>query len=189
MYRTFVQDLHNAHRRLECVLTLLRLQVDAIRSKNEPAVYRFLSNAVSYMHNFPRLSHHACEELIWTRLVEHEKGCEELCIKLTKQHNSFNEQEVELLLNLRRAQAGESKAPGEIKRIGTTYCELHADHIKREEVDALPLAKSLLGDDEWETIIGKSRLVRDPFDMADKLKSYEALYNYLTASSDEQSLN
>ena len=174
MYRTFVQDLHNAHRRLECVLTLLRLQVDAIRSKNEPAVYRFLSNAVSYMHNFPRLSHHACEEL---------------CVKLTKQHNSFNEQEVELLLNLRRAQAGESKAPGEIKRIGTTYCELHADHIKREEVDALPLAKSLLGDDEWETIIGKSRLVRDPFDMADKLKSYEALYNYLTASSDEQSLN
>lgn len=189
MYRTFVQELYDAHRRMECVLTLLRLQIDAIRPHNEPAVYTFLSNAVNYMHNFPRLNHHVCEELIWKRLITRDHRSLELCSGLTSQHHTFQEQEAALLFSIRRAQAGESGAVAEIKRIGTAYCELHADHIKREELDALPMAVEQLGFDEWHTIIGEAKLVRDPFDMDDKLKGYEALYEYLVAVPEERTIN
>ena len=189
MYRPFIQNLHDAHRRMECVLTLLRLQIDSLRPQNDPAVYTFLSNAINYMHNFPRLNHHACEELILNRLIAHERGSRELCAGLTQQHQTFQEQESQLLLQIRRAQASESDAVTNIRKIGTTYCEMHADHIRREERDALPMAVDTLRVEEWQTIIGQSRLVRDPFDRTDRMKGFEALYEYLVASPEAHSVN
>ena len=177
--KEIVQALSDTHRRMEHVLTLVRLQVDSLQPANDTAGCRFLKNAFGYMHNYPGLVHHPTEEIIFTRLTAHAPETHALCNRLTKQHAEFGRQETSLMRHIRNLQSGETSAYRHAKELGLAYCAAHADHIRSEEVDLIPQALKWLPEEDWKDIGARSQKMIDPLLEWHALKRYNNLYDYL----------
>lgn len=178
-HKEIVEALSDTHRRMEHVLTLVRLQVDALQPGNDIAGCRFLKNAFGYMHNYPGLVHHPTEEIMFTRLVARAPEAQTLCTQLTEQHKDFGRQETTLMRHLRNLQSGEVSAYRHTKELGAAYCTAHAGHIRSEEVDLIPQAVKWLPEEDWREIGAHSRQMIDPLLEWHALKKYNNLYDYL----------
>ena len=168
---------------MEHVLNLIRIQADMLHPKTEMNELAFLQKAIGYMHNYPGLIHHPAEELIFERLQNHAPDAEQLCIKLTDQHKQFSILEITLLEYISQAQEGDLGAFELIKKLSSTYCVEHVDHIAVEENDLLPQAVSSLTTDDWLDIGYKSNLDMDPLANPDILQHHESLYDYIMSSN------
>lgn len=182
MNNEIVRTLLDGHRIMERVLTLIRLQVDMLRTTTDAAGFALLTSAVGYMHTSPRLLHHPAEENIFDRLIRHAPHTLALCRRLSEQHKGFGRQETVLLRRLRGAQCGDAAACRDVQQMGTLYCLEHANHIRNEETEALPQAIKWLPETDWRKIGEDSELLADPYSEANALKRYGSLYDYLMAS-------
>lgn len=179
MYKHIAQELTDAHRNMERVLTLIRLQVDTLREGQDAEAYQLLTNAVGYMRNYPGVIHHPVEDLIFGRLVVHAPQTRTVCARLHEQHKSFRRREATLLRRILSAQQGDAEACQQVKKLGTSYCNEHANHIRSEEVEVFPQAARYLSLDEWEEIGDQSRALIDPILERNDLKQFDNLYDYL----------
>ena len=182
MHSKIVESLTSAHRMMEHVLTLIRLQGDMLHSKTRSEEYVFLQKAIGYMHNYPGLIHYPAEEFIFERLQHTEPDLTQLCMQLTEQHNEFNVMETTLFEYINQAQRGEMGARELIQKLAITYCSEQFEHIALEEKDILPQAVALLTTDDWLDIGCKSNLEMDPLGNPDILKRYDNLYDYIMLS-------
>jgi len=179
MYSKIVEALKNAHRMMEHVLTLIRLQADMLHPKTRQEEYVFLKKAIGYMHHYPGLIHYPAEELIFRHLLQSARDSTHLCIKLTEQHNEFNILEATLFKYIRQAQHGETAVRELIQKLINTYCTEQSEHIIMEEEEIFPQAINLLGADDWLDIGCKSNLEMDPLGNPDVLSHHESLYDYI----------
>lgn len=179
MHSKIVETLTNAHRMMEHVLTLIRLQADMLHPKTRQEEYIFLQKAIGYMHHYPGLIHNPAEELIFMHLLDSARDSTQLCIKLTEQHNEFNIIETTLFRYIREAQRGEVSARELIQKLVDTYCTEQSEHMIMEEEEVFPLAINLLGMDDWLDIGYKSNLEMDPLGDPDVLRHHESLYDYI----------
>lgn len=177
--KEIVQTLSNTHRRMEHVLTLVRLQVDALKPTNDVAGYRFLKNAYGYMHNFPGLMHHPTEEILFTRLVVCAPETQALCGRLAGQHKDFGHREVVLMRHIRELQSGAMGAFQRIKELGVSYCKQHADHIQSEELELIPQALKSLTEEDWKGIGAHTKELVDPLLEGHALERFDNLYDFL----------
>ncbi len=175
--------LTNAHRIMEHVLTLIRLQADMLHPLTKGNELAFLQKAIGYMHNYPGLIHHPAEELIFERLRNHAPDTLQLCTKLTEQHKQFSILEITLLEYISQAQKGDKNVCLLIKKLSNTYCLEYVDHISIEENDLLPRAIVLLQKNEWLDIGYKSNLNRDPMSNPSILKHHDNLYDYIMSTN------
>jgi len=178
MHHRIAQELTDAHRNMERVLTLVRLQVDSLKEGQDASGFLLLSNAIGYMRDFPGVIHHPVEDLIFTRLVQHAPETRAVCARLHDQHLNFRRREATLLRRIHSAQGGDAEACREVKRMGTAYCTEHANHIRSEEVEVFPQAERWFGASDWEDIREQSKLIMDPLQERD-LQQYDNLYDYL----------
>jgi hemerythrin-like domain-containing protein len=179
MQHEIARDLIDAHRNMERVLTLIQLQVDSLKAGADPEGFMLLSNAIGYMRNYPGVIHHPTEELIFGRLVANAPETRILCTRLHDQHEVFREQETMLLRRIRHAQGGDLEACRDIKRVGSSYCAEHANHIRAEELDMFPQAIKWLNAYDWDQIGAGARAIIDPALERNDLKQYDNLYDYL----------
>lgn len=177
------KNLTLAHRNMERVLTLIRLQVDSLQDGKDAEGFMLLANAVGYMRNYPGVIHHPVEELIFGKLVEHAPETRTVCARLHDQHQVFRRREAALLRRIRSAQSGDAEACRQVKRIGASYCMEHSNHIRSEEVEVFPQAAELFDAADWDDISAQSRLIIDPVLERSELKQYDNLYDYLMTAS------
>lgn len=183
MHAKFVELLTDAHRMMEHVLTVIRLQADMLNSHSGAEELAFLQKAIGYMHNYPGLIHHPAEDLIFERLQIRSGDASQLCTKLTEQHKQFAILEITLLEYVGQAQEGDQGACELIKKLGNTYCAEHFDHLSVEDNDLLPLAISVLTEEDWLDIGYKSNLDMDPLSNPDLLKHHDSLYDYIMSTN------
>lgn len=183
MHSKIVAPLKNAHRMMEHVLTLIRLQVDMLHAKTRQEEFIFLQKALDYMQNFPSLIHHATEELILDRLRSRVPHYSELCKKLTNQHRQFHIMETRLLEFINQAERGDSSVLEPLKKLTHDYCMAQSDHILMEEQEMLPKAVASLTQDDWLDIGCQSNLQIDPLADPDIVKHYDNLYDYIMSTS------
>ena len=182
MYIRIAEMLASAHRMMEHVLTLIRLQADMLHSETDAKELTFLQKAIAYMHNYPGLIHHPAEELIFERLQNLAPDTTPLCTKLTEQHRQFSILEIALLAYIAQAQQGDKGICGLIKKLSSTYCVEHVDHLSLEENDLLPQAGAFLTRNDWLDIGYKSNLDMDPLANPDVLRHHESLYDYIMST-------
>ena len=182
MHTKIVENLTVAHRMMEHVLTLIRLQADILHREMEAEEFEFLRKAIGYMHNFPGLIHHPAEELIAERLQKQAPGILELCIRLADQHKQFNILEITLLKYIKQAQNGDEHAHGLIKKLCNTYCMEYFNHIAVEEKELLSRAISFLKTKDWLDIGMNTNLAMDPLADPNILKLHENLYDYILST-------
>ena len=171
--------LHKGHGNMQRVLTLVRAQVNMLQGTGDLSGFVLLNNALDYMHNYPGLSHHPAEEILFSKLKVVCPDARASCDKLLAQHRWFGVKEIEMLRMARRAQAGDTVAYTEFRQQMNAYCEAHVDHIGREESEILPLARERLPESDWWEALVKLQAVADPLFSADVRNRYESLYDYL----------
>lgn len=181
MQSGMMQGLSNAHRKMERVLTLIRLQLDMLRTTSSMPGFTLLKNAIGYMRNYPGIAHHPMEEIIFARLAEHAPEARKLCVSLQDQHNDFGRTESALLGHIRSAKSGNPAARQHLLQAGVAYCATHAGHIRSEENEAFPLAIKCLPEVEWRKIGDLAVRLIAPLPSEGALDSYESLYDYLMA--------
>ena len=182
MHSKIVETLKNAHRMMEHVLTLIRLQADMLHPRTRSDEYAFLQKAIGYMHTYPGLIHYPAEEQIFVRLQNSTPETSQLCLRLTEQHIEFNNLETTLFGYINQAQKGDMGVHELIKKSANTYCMEQFDHITMEDKVLLPQAVALLTVDDWLDIGCKSNLAMDPLGDPDTLKHYDNLYDYIIST-------
>ncbi|MHB8404622.1 MAG: hemerythrin domain-containing protein [Gammaproteobacteria bacterium] len=180
-----VQFLCDEHRNMERVLLLIRFQIDMLRGVHDLQGFALLTNAIGYMHNYPGIMHHPCEEIMLARLPALLSSATAICGQVAEQHRLFGSQESTMLLQIREAQAGDTGACGRLKEIGTSYCTVQADHMNTEELEVFPNALKLLPEEDWQEVMAISRAVIDPIFGLGALRRYESLYDYLMTAKVE----
>ena len=182
MHSEIVEILTNAHRMMEHVLTLIRLQADMLHPQTHNDEFVFLQKAIAYMHNYPGLIHHPAEELILHRLENHAPDTHPLCLKLLEQHKQFNIVETTLITYAGQAQQGDKAACELIKELGNTYCMEQFEHTGCEDKEMLPEAIRWLSTEDWLEIGCRSNLKMDPLGNPEILSRYNNLYDYIMAT-------
>ena len=179
------RDLADSHRNMERVLTLVRFQLDSIRD-GEPdgADLKLMGNAVIYMRDYPGVSHHPVEELIFGKLVGYAPEHGITCAQLAGQHRSFGEREAGLLHHIRRARLGDEMSRRHVKDLGLAYCADHSSHIRSEETEVFPGALRWLTPLDWQQVARRSRETIDPELQQRELKRYDNLYDRLMQEDD-----
>ena len=179
MRQSTLDLLHKGHGNIRRVLTLVRTQIDMLQRSGDLSRFTLLNNALDYMHNYPGLSHHPAEEILFAKLKAASSDARKSCEKLQAQHRWFGIQEIEMLKLARRAQAGDTVAQTEFRKQINAYCEAHADHIDREESEIFPLAQEYLPETDWWEALVIVQAASDPLFSADVHDRYESLYDYL----------
>ena len=177
-----IQSLYNEHRNIERVLLLIRFQAETLQGTHDLQAFELLTNAIGYLHNYPGVTHHPCEEIILTRLPVLHPQSNRLCEEVKQQHKRFANQEIAMLRLIREAQSGEARACMELKKIATEYCAEQAKHITCEEAELFPLADQHLRDQDWQEVYRRSKSVIDPIFGQGALQHYQSLYDYLMSS-------
>lgn len=179
MSQDIVLALGLAHRNMERVLTLMRLQLDALQAGSSSQGYTFLNNCILYMYNYPGLLHHPTEEILFTRLARQAPETRELCLRLSAQHQTFHRQETALLKRIRLANNGDPTAWREIKEVGAGYCSDHSEHIRSEDREALPQAVQKLPASDWSEVRHHSKTMLARLSEQRELERNATLYDYL----------
>lgn len=179
MQRRALELLQQGHGNMQRVLTLVRIQVDLLQGSGDLSGFALLSNAVDYMHNYPRFSHHPAEDMLFAKLKVRCSQASSSCDRLQEQHRWFGVQEHELLRLSRRAQAGDAHAYTALRQQANAYCDAHVDHTGREESEIFPLAQDTLRDADWQETLMSLQTNADPLMGPEVLRRYESLYDYL----------
>lgn len=175
------QALTAAHRNMERVLTLIHLKLDTLHETQQESKFQLLTNAISYMQNYPGVSHHPTEDIIVAKLAERAPEHRGFCTQLSDQHQRFSRWEIIMLHKLRGAQAGDAEACREVQAIGKSYCTEHASHIHTEEKELFPRALQFLNAADWDTVADHSRAALDPVFARKELRRFDTLHDYLMA--------
>lgn len=181
MYKRLVTDIVEQHRNMERVLSLIRLQVDSLRSTGDKPSLHLLRNAVRYMEAFPSKVHDAIEEVLYLRLVERQPAAVPLCSRISRQRRIFDHMQSELGRNIDRAQTGDPHTLAMLKHSGVVYCLEYADHMRMEEYGVLPRAERAFGIEDWQTL---SQEADKPSHRGDypELRRSDNLYDFLMST-------
>lgn len=158
MKRDDMQDkalriIHDEHRSLSAVLSALK---ELARLALEPGVkpdFAVLRAMIYYIDAFPERLHHPKEdEHLFTRVLERDPGARALIDELARQHKvgARMVRDLEQLL-LEFEQAGKGVALAFAGAVND-YAQFHWSHMRKEELELLPLASRCLTPADWERI-------------------------------------
>lgn len=165
---------------MEHILVHIHVQTIVMRGAIDLSSITLLKRSIEYMQGYPRLAHHAAEDVLFAKLSSVDRDSQSNCAKLQAQHHWFSAQEVDMLRLLDQARAGDLAVAAALRRCAIGYCLRHAEHIRVEELQLLPRAQRVLPADSWLDVKASLDRVSDPiFGPVSALKRYESLYDYL----------
>jgi len=159
---------------LQC---LGHLAAEASESRRKPDLVLF-HNILDYIESFLNRFHHPKEDdYLFRALLERHPQCRDLIQRLQDEHAEGDD----LLRDLKEALAAcEGNAEpdwiGFANAVGR-YREHQYNHMRSEEMEALPLAREHLTDEDWQEIDAAFCAHDDPLFGDDRSEQYRRLYS------------
>mgnify|MGYP003541657498 CR=1 FL=1 len=155
-FKAPLEMLSACHHRVERQCATLRRLVAHLASRDPDQDARIAAAAVMRYFDTAAKDHHADEETdLFPALVESAAGSDAVCIRelvdsLTLDHRALQSHWQRLRQLLQSVEAGASVplASADVE----PFIHLYERHIAREEVELLPMASRLLGDDALDRI-------------------------------------
>jgi len=170
--------IRDEHRALAAVLHGLLYLVRQTRDKGAPPNYPVLSAMLYYIDAFPERFHHPKEDrYLFRRLRMRCAVAAPLLDRLEAEHRVGAELIRKLEQSLARYEHG---GPGEFARFAAdvdAYLEHHWRHMRAEEDEVLPLARTHLTPEDWQEIDAAFVGHTDPMLGAHARSSYQALFS------------
>lgn len=170
------------HRNYLALLQCLGHLADEASESRSPPDLSLFHSIIDYIESFLNRFHHPKEDdyLFRALLMRHPES--QLLIERLQQEHAEGE---ELLLDLKTALAA-CEGDGEPDWIGFAdavgrYREHQYNHVRSEEMEALPLARKHLGAEDWQEIDAAFSAHDDPLFGDERRAAYRRLYSKIVA--------
>jgi branched-chain amino acid transport system ATP-binding protein len=163
---------------LQC---LDHLAAEASQSRAKPDLQLFHS-IIDYIESFLNRFHHPKEDdYLFRALVERHPQCQALIQRLQGEHAEGDELLQDLKDALADCESGVESAWIRFADAVGRYREHQYNHMRSEEVEALPLAREHLTDEDWQEIDAAFCAHGDPLFGDDRSAEYRRLYSKIVA--------
>lgn len=176
---SIMDQLHQDHRNLARVLTVIEQQLLTLRHAGE-ADFALLNDALDYVEHYPDLVHHPREDLLFERYLANPAAPARHAVeRLSAEHRELKAM-TEALRSALEAVLQDTPLEREplVAQL-ETYVERQRRHIDTEEAEIFPLLLRELREEDWqaaeEVLAGRS----DPLFGGGRDRPYEALYQRL----------
>lgn len=142
--------------------------------------YGLMLDVMYYMTHYPDLFHHPKEDLTYARIKAREPGIGPVVDEVMKQHVVLRESGEELVGRLERIVDGAGiMARENVEAPGRTYIEYFRSHMRTEEAELFPAARTVLSDEDWRAVDAAIRDQDDPLFGSSVEKRYQALHRQI----------
>ena len=152
---------HADHARFAHLLDLLERELAAFHGGRQPD-YALLLDVVHYLHHYPDRFHHPREDVAFARLVAHDPDMALPVARCLQEHRVIAAAGEDLLRALGEVESGSLIERAAVEAIAAMYLVYYRHHISTEEREVLPLAKKLLGPEDWAAVALARPAARDP---------------------------
>lgn len=157
----YIDRLLREHTDFAKLLDLLEAQIGLFHHGERPD-YDLLFDIFYYMTHFPDRFHHPKEDRAFAILAERDLNAKAAVEELARQHRVIAESGSRFLDNLNAALAGAMLKREAVETPGLEYVAFYRNHMKMEECELFPLARTLLRDDDWIGIGTATDSINDP---------------------------
>jgi hemerythrin-like domain-containing protein len=165
------------HRALACMLAAMQALVVRYREPDSKPDYGLFDSMLRYIENVPDRLHHPKEDqLLFVAVLQHAPNGKALVRELEQDHARGTP----MLLELRRAfyafRSGETNALNQLATAIDEFAEFYWWHMRKEELQLLPLALAHLSDSDWRRVDSAFGDNTDPLFGSELTDEYRRLY-------------
>ena len=170
------------HAKFAKLIDLLEAQL-ALFHAGEPPNYELMLSIAFYMTHYVDAVHHAREEIAFRRIRQREPRSAPTIDALTAQHAEMKVDGEALAREFEDIVDGTILARSEVEALGRRYIDGFRAHMKCEDDEVIPLAGTVLTDQDWHTINAAIAHVEDPIFGVGAEQRYAALRAHIARES------
>ncbi len=157
-----LQALYREHESIAAVLHALAYLVRKA-GDGKPVDKRVFRQILYYLDVFPERVHHPKEDaVLFAAIGRQSDRAQEIIARLEKQHEAGGVAIRDLEQALVRWEAGGNAERAGFVSAATTFVERYREHMRLEEDELMPLAREILGEEDWAQIEAEFARHRDP---------------------------
>jgi len=155
--------LKSEHRSISAVLLGLKHLAEMAQDSRVKPEFQVFRSMLRYIDEYPERLHHPKEdEHLFARLVMRHPEAGRLVDELKAEHVQGAQLVRELERKLVFFEEGWPEGAAEFLGVVDAYADFHWKHMRKEEVELLPLAEKYFTDDDWRAIDRAFRTNEDP---------------------------
>ena len=177
-----IDKLQKEHIDFAKLLDLLEAQIGMFHRGERPD-YDLMLDIFYYMTHYPDRFHHPKEDLAFARLAERDSSTRLAVEELARQHRVIAESGSRFLDNLNAALAGAMLKRESVEIPALEYVTFYRNHMKMEERELFPLARTRLADDDWIRIGVAIESTEDPLFGPQVEQRYRTIHQQITRAA------
>ncbi len=177
-------EILNDHRNYTTLLTLLQDDIDKLQHSENPDFIR-LYDIMNYMSNYPDVTHHLVEEIIFATLAEKSADAIPQIKLLSNEHQELVKLSLSLKEKLHHVTSGSIVSKDALIKTANEYHELLTNHICLEEEQILPIVENTFTAEDWSLIDKQIDKAEDPLFGDVVQEQFSDLYKRITLSKSE----
>ena len=170
-----IRTIKAEHRTLDKVMRVLDTEIKAFRELGDLDLELFLT-IVEYIESYPDEIHHPKEErYLFSRIVERAPEAADLVARLRREHEDLARLIKEIKVAAKRLALEEAQDKPALAALVGEYTALMHDHMRREEMELIPLLREKLDVADRAEIDRQFAADRDPLEGGEGRKRYGEL--------------
>ena len=153
--------LRDEHRNFSRVLEILAHQIELFEKAEEPD-YDLAEKIIKYLINFPDLSHHPKEDLLYQKLCLRDQRIADIMGDLKTEHQKLGELTTTFEVKLKNVLLDAEQPRAEFIDAANEFIDFFRSHIMLEELRFFPAALRALTTTDWREIEESLAQSNDP---------------------------
>lgn len=173
-----IERIKSEHRGLARVIGAMQALVARWRSPGEKPDYELFDALLRYIENVPDRMHHPKEDrVLFPAIASRTEQARALIEQLGREHANGEHMIAEVRAALDRLKRAGPQALEGLATAVEEFAEFYWWHLHREDEELLPLAHTVLADEEWRRIAAAFDSGADPVFGPQCAAEYRALYD------------
>jgi len=173
-----IKSLHEDHRNLSKLLSLLETNLLALISGNDPD-YHLMVDIIEYVYSYPDVFHHPREDLLYQRAMERDSSVREEIRLLLQQHAELKQCTHSLLDSLNAVLNDTLVDKVRLTEKIHEFIDLQRAHIMLEESKIYPQVERLLTSDDINWLDEQYPPATDPLFCEKVENRFRQLYKHI----------
>lgn len=182
-----VTQWHDEHGDFSLLLSILEEQVAMFRDGESPD-YDLMLEIASYLREFGDCYHHPREDAAFAILVERDPQMRLPINRLLQEHRVIAVAGEELVSRLHQVIGEAHVLRATVEAAAVLYLIYHRHHIAVEERHALPRARLLLNEQDWDAVARAAPSHPDPLFGSSPTGTYPRLANLIAARTSSNAI-
>lgn len=174
-----LEALRNDHRNYYRLLALLKSDIDILQHSEDPDFIR-LYDIMNYMTNYPDVTHHPIEEIIFAALAPKAPDFADQIRLQNSEHGEIAKLGMSLKEKLQLVTSGSIIPRDSIINAANDYFQLLTNHINVEENQLFPIVENMFSAEDWSSLDLQIHDVEDPLLGEAVQEQFTDLYTRIT---------